>query len=85
MLWKFPVKPLNQDLVISFVHALLNEDNKDPDSERLTFNPLRTIEQWYRKKKIQRINEFMEIAIAAKKDQKERTLDKIRQDFVEDY
>lgn len=85
MLWNFPVKPLNQDLVVSFVRALPDEDVEDPDSERLTFNPSRTIEQWYRKKKIRKINKSMEIAIAAKKDQKERTLDEILPDFVKDY
>ncbi|KAJ8488756.1 hypothetical protein ONZ51_g3361 [Trametes cubensis] len=61
------------------------ERNTDPDSERLTFNPSRAIELWYRKKKIRKINKSTEIAIAAKKDQKEKTLDKILPDFVKDY
>ncbi|KAJ8455645.1 hypothetical protein ONZ51_g12371 [Trametes cubensis] len=85
MLWNFPVKPLNQDLVVLFVRAIPDEDDADPDSERLTFNPLRAIELWYRKKKIQKINKSTKIAIAAKKDQKEKTLDEILPDFVKDY
>ena len=85
MLWNFPVKPLNQDLVVSFVRAIPDEDDADPDSERLTFNPSRAIELWYRKKKIRKINKSTEIAIAAKKDQKEKTLDEILPDFVKDY
>ncbi|KAJ8474036.1 hypothetical protein ONZ51_g7484 [Trametes cubensis] len=85
MLWNFPVKPLNQDMVVSFVRAIPDEDDADPDSERLTFNPSRAIELWYRKKKIRKINKSTEIAIAAKKDQKEKTLDEILPDFVKDY
>ena len=85
MLWNFPVKPLNQDMVVSFVRAIPDEDDADPDSERLMFNPSRAIELWYRKKKIRKINKSTEIAIAAKKDQKEKTLDEILPDFVKDY
>ncbi|KAJ8488068.1 hypothetical protein ONZ51_g3765 [Trametes cubensis] len=55
MPWNFPVKPLNQDLVVSFVRAIPDEDDADLGSKRLTFNPSRAIEfieLWYRKKKI---------------------------------
>ncbi|KAJ8456138.1 hypothetical protein ONZ51_g12256 [Trametes cubensis] len=85
MLWNFPVKPLNQNLVVSFVRAIPDKDDADPDSEQLTFNPSRAIELWYRKKKIRKIDKFTEITIAAKKDQKEKTLDEILPDFVQDY
>ena len=46
MLWGFPSQPENQDLVTSFIHTMYEDEDESEDSDKLTHNPSRTIEQW---------------------------------------
>ena len=85
MLWGFPSQPENQDLVASFIHTMYEDEDESEDSDKLTHNPSRTIEQWYRRNQIRKVNKSTEIAIAARKDQKEKSLDEIIPDFVKDF
>ena len=81
-LWGLPLVSENQDIILSYTTV---ENDDSDDEESLRYDPSEVLERLAETYRLQRINKSTEIAVAANKDVKKRTLEEILPEFLKDY